>query len=259
MNQRSRLHYLPAGSHPQAEFHSPDLRRAARSFSIFLIPLGLALILVITSSRTWLILRNGILNWSQSSIVSVSGISSENILASETNDDDPSDSIRISPGLTPQVLRWSSDILIWSDEFKLDPNLVAVVMQIESCGYPSARSPSGAMGLFQVMPFHFSSDQDPYDPLTNATRGLSYLSKSLELAQGRIDLALAGYNGGHSVIRLNPSDWPIETQRYVRWGVGIIQDIELGKGKLNTLQAWLEAGGIHLCMLAENAQDRVLD
>ncbi|MBI1856315.1 MAG: transglycosylase SLT domain-containing protein [Chloroflexi bacterium] len=50
---------------------------------------------------------------------------------------------------------WAAAISRWANASNLDPNLVAVVMQIESCGNPSARSSAGAMGLFQVMPFHF--------------------------------------------------------------------------------------------------------
>ena len=50
---------------------------------------------------------------------------------------------------TPEVLYWEDKILKWSEKYGLDPNLVATVMQIESCGDPQARSGAGAMGLFR--------------------------------------------------------------------------------------------------------------
>ncbi|MGA9533429.1 MAG: lytic transglycosylase domain-containing protein, partial [Anaerolineales bacterium] len=100
-------------------------------------------------------------------------------------------------GFTPTVQRWQPQIAGWARQANLSASLVATVMQIESCGDPTALSPAGAAGLFQVMPYHFAPGEDPFDPDTNARRGLSYLKRSLDLAGGDPALALAGYNGGH--------------------------------------------------------------
>jgi soluble lytic murein transglycosylase-like protein len=153
----------------------------------------------------------------------------------------------LSHVFTKEVLFWEDEILDWASIYQLDPNLVAVVMQIESCGHPQIESGSGAKGLFQVMPFHFTEDEDPFDPDTNAYRGLSYLSKSLSLASNDIALALAGYNGGHGVIALQPSTWFNETKRYVYWGSGILSDIEAGEIQSSRLKEWLMEGGESLC------------
>ena len=150
----------------------------------------------------------------------------------------------------PAVLYWQSDILAWSAQYGLDPNLIATVMQIESCGQPDAQSRSGAMGLFQVMPFHFAAGEDGFDPQVNATRGLRYLALGLERGGGQPELALAGYNGGHSRIGQSPNLWPAETQRYVYWGMGIYADARAGQAISPRLQAWLEAGGSGLCSRA---------
>ncbi|MEE9216807.1 MAG: transglycosylase SLT domain-containing protein [Anaerolineales bacterium] len=155
---------------------------------------------------------------------------------------------------TPEVRHWAPDILRWSVEYGLPPELVATVMQIESCGHPSIHSNAGAAGLFQVMPFHFGSGEDPLEPETNAFRGLSYLARSLELAGGDEALALAGYNGGHGQITRAPTLWPAETLRYVRWGVAILSDIRLGKVPSPGVSSWLEAGGASLCRRAAEAQ-----
>lgn len=162
--------------------------------------------------------------------------------------------LSIPEAFTPEVKHWASDILRWSVQHDLPPELVATVMQIESCGHPSIHSNAGAAGLFQVMPFHFGAGEDPLEPETNAYRGLSYLARSLELAGGDSALALAGYNGGHGQISRAPSLWPAETLRYVRWGVAILRDIRLGNVPSPGVESWLEAGGASLCQRAAQAQ-----
>jgi soluble lytic murein transglycosylase-like protein len=151
---------------------------------------------------------------------------------------------------TPEVQRWSSEIEAWSAQYGLPAPLVATVMQIESCGDPRAGSAAGAQGLFQVMPFHFAADEAALDPETNARRGLGYLARSLELAGGRVDLALAGYNGGHSRISQASEQWPDETRRYVAWGSAIYADAASGRSESPALDAWLQAGGARLCRAA---------
>jgi hypothetical protein len=145
----------------------------------------------------------------------------------------------LSPIFTPEIQYWGQQIVRWAADYNLDPNLVATVMQIESCGNPDARSSAGAMGLFQVMPFHFSALENPYDPDTNARRGMSYLQRSLIAAEGNPGLALAGYNGGISVISKPQSLWAEETQRYLYWGSGIYSDAANGNVESPRLNEWL--------------------
>jgi soluble lytic murein transglycosylase-like protein len=148
---------------------------------------------------------------------------------------------------TAPVLAWEGDIARWAQESGLDPNLVATVMQIESCGDSKAVSPSGARGLFQVMPYHFSEGEDMFDPETNALRGLVYLGESLYLSEGDNYPAFAGYKGGHGVIGSDPSQWTLETQRYSYWGEGIYDDAAGGRSTSPRLEEWLAAGGKTLC------------
>lgn len=156
----------------------------------------------------------------------------------------------LSPVFTPEVQHWAAQITNWATPYQLDPNLVATVMQIESCGAPHAVSSSGAQGLFQVMPFHFAPEDVMEDPDTNAGRGLAYLSLGLSRAGGNVGLALAGYNGGHGQIGRDSSLWPAETQRYWYWGTGIYQDAVNGLTASPRLQEWLQAGGASLCTRA---------
>jgi soluble lytic murein transglycosylase-like protein len=156
----------------------------------------------------------------------------------------------ISPVFRPEVQYWSQAIQTWAAAAGLDPNLVATVMQIESCGDPAAVSRAGAMGLFQVMPYHFAEADDPYSPDTNAARGLAYLKRSLDKADGNPRLALAGYNGGIGVIGRAESSWAAETQRYAYWGSGIYAEASSGASESSRLQEWLAAGGASLCRQA---------
>jgi soluble lytic murein transglycosylase-like protein len=60
----------------------------------------------------------------------------------------------LNPHLTPgQLDRIESAVSRYSVKYGLDPVLVAAVIEVESSGKPWARSPKGALGLMQVMPY----------------------------------------------------------------------------------------------------------
>lgn len=158
--------------------------------------------------------------------------------------------LRLPAAFSPEVHFWTAHIQRWAVEWELPVELIATVMQIESCGHPAVGSPAGASGLFQVMPYHFAANEQPLDPEVNARRGLGYLARSLELAGGDLRLAMAGYNGGHGVIERPAASWPVETQRYVRWGAGILAEVQRGLPESPTLQTWMLAGGASLCRRA---------
>ncbi len=162
----------------------------------------------------------------------------------------PNWSLELSPVFTPEVQYWSGSIANWSVIYRVKPNLIATLVQIESCGNPTAVSEAGAQGLFQVLPTHFSEGENPQDPDINAQRGLEYLAEMYALAHGDIGLTFAAYNGGPLVIGMSPSEWPEETQYYQFWGSGIYEEAEQGLQESPTLIEWLEAGGLDLCIQA---------
>lgn len=153
----------------------------------------------------------------------------------------------LSPIFTKEVQHWGKEIVRWANAASVDPNLAATIMQIESCGDPRATSRSGAMGLFQVMPFHFHFGENPYDPETNALRGLGYLAHALEQGGGNPRLAMAGYNGGVGVIARVEWLWPSETQRYVLYGAPIYEDARNGTTSSAMLTEWYQKYGASLC------------
>ena len=159
-------------------------------------------------------------------------------------------STNLSPIFTPEIHYWADSISRWAAAADLDPNLAAVVMQIESCGDPRATSRAGAMGLFQVMPYHFKAGENPYAPDTNALRGLGYLKRSLDAGGGNARLALAGYNGGIGVISHGEWIWTAETARYVKYGFPIYEDARSGVTTSASLNEWYGRYGAGLCRQA---------
>lgn len=158
----------------------------------------------------------------------------------------------ISPIFAPPVQHWAPKILEWSAAHGLDPNITATIMQIESCGDPQALSHAGATSLFQVMPFHFEPGENAFDPDTNALRGLSFYVYVLDLTNGDVGRALAGYNGGPRAALNGWDSWVSETRRYYTWGTGIYEDASAGLTESPTLQEWMAAGGASLCQQAAN-------
>ena len=162
----------------------------------------------------------------------------------------PVASTGISPIFRVEIQYWADSISRWAAASQLDPNLVATIMQIESCGDPRARSSAGAMGLFQVMPFHFYAADDPYNPDTNAARGLAYLVKSLATGGGNARLAMAGSNGGIGVIGRGEWAWPAQTTRYVQYGAPMYEDAKNGINPSPAVNDWYENYGVSLCRQA---------
>ena len=156
----------------------------------------------------------------------------------------------ISPIFSPEVQHWEDQIIAWAAQHNVDPNMVATIMQIESCGDPQAVSHAGAQGLFQVMPFHFGAGEDTLDPDTNAYRGLNYFVERLQQTGGDVGRAFAGYNGGHVAAASSYDSWANETQRYYVWSTGIYEDASAGLTESPTLQQWFSAGGTSLCRQA---------
>lgn len=61
---------------------------------------------------------------------------------------------RVNPTLQPgQLERISTAVIRYSSKYGLDPELVTAIILVESSGRPEVRSPKGAMGLMQVMPY----------------------------------------------------------------------------------------------------------
>jgi len=99
------------------------------------------------------------------------------------------------------------------------PELVRAVMRAESEFDSRAVSSKGAQGLMQLMPATARrfGVTDPFDPRQNIFAGTQYLRLLLDLFDGDVALALAGYNAGENAVRRYNGIPPYrETRGYVK-------------------------------------------
>src|SRR5215212_189167 len=102
----------------------------------------------------------------------------------------------------------------------VDPLLLYSIMHQESSFKPRAMSYKGARGLMQLMPPTASrfGVTNIWDPKQNIEGGARYMHFLLDLFEGDVNLALAGYNAGEGAVmkygyRVPPFS---ETREYVR-------------------------------------------
>lgn len=107
-----------------------------------------------------------------------------------------------------------------SRRYRIDPLLIYAQMGQESSYRSRALSHKGATGLMQLMPMtaRRMGVTDIYDPQQNIEGGVKYMRLLLDMFNGDLALALAGYNAGEgAVIKYGYQIPPYaETQDYVR-------------------------------------------
>ncbi len=152
---------------------------------------------------------------------------------------------------TPEVLYWRENIYGWAATYNINPNVIAILMQIESCGSPEVLSWVGAVGLMQVMPFYFDDGQNMLNPDINVFHGMRIFQECLTVFAGwDLGTAAACYNGGSPVTFREYDAWPTETQHYYDWVSGLWAEVVAGHTHSATLAEWLAIGGANLCDIA---------
>lgn len=169
------------------------------------------------------------------------------------------------------VTRWWPSIQRAAARHAVDPDLVAIVVLVESGGDPLARSQAGATGLMQLMPAtaaelatraglpRFDASMLT-DPELNLDLGSSYLA--LQLAafgtagdpdwQRSVEQAAAAYNGGPGMVAAvsrGERRLPAETRSYVSWVGGMWRERKAPES--STFSRWWWAGGQRLVETAE--------
>lgn len=102
----------------------------------------------------------------------------------------------------------------------VDPVLLYSIMHQESTFKQRAVSPKGARGLMQLMPGTAQrfGVTNIFDPQQNIEGGARYVRFLLDMFDGDVELALAGYNAGEGAVLKYGRQIPPyrETQEYVR-------------------------------------------
>lgn len=82
-----------------------------------------------------------------------------------------------------------------ASQYEVPPDVALALKEIENAQEdPTIRSSAGAIGLLQVMPFHFAPGEDPEDPATNMHKGYALLARKYR-EYGSWDKAAAAYFG----------------------------------------------------------------
>jgi soluble lytic murein transglycosylase-like protein len=123
---------------------------------------------------------------------------------------------------------WQSHIESAAALYGIDYFLLQAIVHAESRFIANAISPSGAVGLMQLMPPTAASvgalqgnrkaiRKQLLDPATNLRIGARYLKSLLQQFEGRLDLALAAYNAGAGNVKKAGNQVPNnrETPKFV--------------------------------------------
>lgn len=125
-------------------------------------------------------------------------------------------------------LDYKDSIKKYSEEFGLNPNLVAAVIYTESRFNADSSSGAGAQGLMQIMPATGRGiaerlGEKPMgnllDPDTNIRYGTKYLREQLDQYNNDLDEVLASYNAGGgraNAWRMYGEPLPTETVYYIQ-------------------------------------------
>ncbi len=124
----------------------------------------------------------------------------------------PSSPVRSVPAAYQSVVAEAAE------RYRLDPALLAGLIETESGFNPRAVSPAGAKGLMQLMDATARGlgVTDPFDPRQNVLGGARFLRQLLDRYGGDVPRALAAYNAGPAAVdRYGGLPPYAETQRFV--------------------------------------------
>lgn len=166
--------------------------------------------------------------------------------------------------LPQSVKRWQQPIHDMSKKYDIDPDLIAIIMTLESGGYARAESAAGAQGLMQVTPLTAGDiatkflkeprkSYDLLDPRTNIEFGTAYLAYLRDEfgvpRQGpawneTVELIAAGYNGGPGTANaLEKGEGLRDTEPVIYSRDAFNMWRERHAKRSPTYDRWLERGG----------------
>lgn len=181
-----------------------------------------------------------------------------------------------SPWIPSSVKHWEKPIDEMAKKYNVDPNLIAILMTLESGGYSKAESADGAQGLMQITPLTAqdisakflkkpTSRYNLRDPRTNIEFGTAYIAYLRDYfgtaKQGpdwtaTVELVAAGYNGGPGAAgRLEAGKGLTDTQTVVYSRDAFNMWRERHNHNSPTYDRWKERGGQTLIDAANAAHE----
>jgi hypothetical protein len=180
-----------------------------------------------------------------------------------------------SPWIPKSVRKWDKPINEMAKKYDVDPNLIAIIITLESGGYSKAQSEDDAKGLMQITPPTAKDistkflkkpvqNYDLFNPTTNIEFGTAYLAwlrdEFGEPKQGpdwntTIELIAAGYNGGPGAAnRLEQGKGLTDTQTVIYSRDAFNMWRERHAQTSPTFDRWKERGGSDLIDLANKEE-----
>lgn len=177
--------------------------------------------------------------------------------------------------LPKTVKHWEVPIDEMAKKYKIDPNLIAIVMTMESGGDSKAESEAGAKGLMQITgptaediaKKFLKTPVTSYnlsDPRTNIEFGAAYLAHLRDVFgehnqapswNATVELVAAGYNGGPGAAgHLYRGEGLTDTQTVVYSRDAFNMWRERHAKSSPTFDRWVERGGSNLLTKAETEQ-----
>jgi hypothetical protein len=177
-----------------------------------------------------------------------------------------------STWIPPTVRKWDKPINEMANKYKIDPNLIAIIITLESGGYSKAHSEADAKGLMQITPPTAKDiaakflkkpvkNYNLYDPRTNIEFGTAYLAwlrdEFGEPSQGpdwnsTVELIAAGYNGGPGAANSVEQGKGLTDEQTVVYSRDAFNMWRERHAKSSpTFERWKERGGIDLISKAK--------
>jgi len=125
---------------------------------------------------------------------------------------------------SPQEWRTQLGLDDLEEREQLPRGMLTAVLTRESRGYPTAKSPKGAQGLFQFMPATAKSyGIDPLDPRQAAEAAAKELGSHYKRYGGDVPQTLAAWNwGSGNLQKQGLANAPKETRNFISWVTGLL-------------------------------------
>lgn len=126
---------------------------------------------------------------------------------------------KVIPQFRGMLQHWGPLIDEAGTDFRLPSSQIAAIMWSESNGNPAAKSLAGAVGLMQVMPFHFSAvERDRmFDPRTNIRKGVGLLAGARAGFRDLVQMASAYNVGGPNGMANGPYTNDVWLATHQKW------------------------------------------